>query len=1767
MVFRNLLKGLLLCAVMLVGLSAAATVPVSGNYYIKNVHLDKYVKVTGAYQAEPNATSKADASNIRVGVVGVMDDGTYKMNSLASTYGENNTPVEVYDYVGKAITIGSELVKKQLEGKEVDGQKITDEQVKKAIQVMSDFVSTHAYMRIKPVEGKPDTYLAVATIPSMKNDPNGSQALDAMVKVGVITEATDAAAWRYLRDLVYKYAEGNVSDEMYQFLQRNLEKIDLGVTYLLGADDASTFDFTAVDPNKIVAPSDWFEWKMTPASATGETLAGVYKIHNIGQDKWVKMTGKYYAKPNFTETEATDVHIATAGTIDPLQEGQVATKVTSLGCDFEGTHIEVSDYLDRAISIGQALAKKIMTDGNGTVAPDSDVNKAADYIANFVHQHGYMVLEPVKGTDYVYAYATIPDVPDNIKDQIIKYGKDRGEAKAPKSREEVWGYLQGLVKYYLNKSDNQTDGTLKSMVLNNIDKIFPKTYFLTAESDGTFGYVAREDADLQNKDLWWGIDMVSADTKVESGIYKIRNVALGTYVNVEDRYYARPNVKVEDATPIHVGLNAQNADGSYDLNSLAGQSDKGAYIEVYDYVDKAISIGQSLAEKIMTDPGKNVAPAEDVQKAKDYIASFVKKYAYMSIRPVAGQSNTWYAYATIPDVPDNIKAQIVKYGKERKNETITVPAPANEDSVWSYLQGLVKYYLTKGDNNTDSKLKSMVLNHIDELLPNHTYYLTGDNDGTFGMVDAKDANYADNHLWWNLETPASLADLVPISGYYRMRNAAGVGGMGYANVTDHFIANPNLTPEQAMTAAGSVIYLATDSTTDGISMPVTRLRSQGISAVEYLEGIGLCWRNICYAMGVGFEQITKQSTKESIKGLNKYAPMLRDMIMSRCKEVDWHVYLQPTYTSDGHKAYFMMQHAPDIDGVLGDLRMGLDVMGKTKQQLVDLVASKLIDMLASQNGNLKTYFMLYNVHDYQSLHDFIYNKDVRLDPDGLKAKGTTGTMDYAPYAAMRVIHLVDLIDQPDAFWDEFVENVYFILSVPNFVDNDSTVTDNVVFNLFSGGEDGTGNKTSDGGLPVFPKQALNLVRIKMRQVHNAGTYCITSNANGITDIADVALCADNDSAKWVLEPFDENDPAYDANAYNYVGVKTDTIMAGGAYYGTGYFDFDAKIEPVDGQKPEVLIVTKKPLRHIVGRHEDTYDLASWQVELTKVNADTIPAHTAVLLRSTMKPGDKPNIALKPVGTPTTSPVESDKEFAWSTQGWGMCQTAKGAGTDVWGLFYYVGSKANISWQDILGCALPEIQGYIDESVVIDPFTKPTYDDTPDARFAGNLLKGSLLKTTNLGATNHYWLELKPGKSMEVEELDSIVARKKADGWAAPIRLLNMEGLGFWRNYNFTLVEANQVYLYAENFESGAEKQGWSDYYDQDYQHRYFGENANFAPGYLIIAPPVETTLRQLTAVSKGFDYSVVGNSVMAVDHFTTASGEKYLVVTDTDEAAVNYVAPDAINGEQIKVGEFHDKSESDAATKQKDYGQHNWALVKVKTEEEYNMVGVPIDTITGKLTSSFNPTIEATAVVSSATVKDVTGETSVALNTYCPANFMTSASNVTVSDKDGKDYFFMPPKPCELATLVWAIAKDGKLYMPADDKYNKQAIKGAVSVNWGFNGKDVTLTDGNSYKMKVVILRNEATTPAAGSRKRAKSGNTALTTDNPLSTLYTAYPIEVADAESVVTNVSDVNGAKEVESITYFNLAGQASTEPYEGVNIVVTRFTDGSQSATKQLK
>lgn len=55
--------------------------------------------------------------------------------------------------------------------------------------------------------------------------------------------------------------------------------------------------------------------------------------------------------------------------------------------------------------------------------------------------------------------------------------------------------------------------------------------------------------------------------------------------------------------------------------------------------------------------------------------------------------------------------------------------------------------------------------------------------------------------------------------------------------------------------------------------------------------------------------------------------------------------------------------------------------------------------------------------------------------------------------------------------------------------------------------------------------------------------------------------------------------------------------------------------------------------------------------------------------------------------------------------------------------------------------------------------------------------------------------------------------------------------------------------------------------------------------------------------------------------------------------------------------------------------------------------------------------------------------------------------------------------------------------------------------------------------------------------------------------------------EDESTGITSTDAAKQVKSVVYYNLGGLKSAEPFDGVNVVVTTYTDGSKQTSKLVK
>lgn len=291
--------------------------------------------------------------------------------------------------------------------------------------------------------------------------------------------------------------------------------------------------------------------------------------------------------------------------------------------------------------------------------------------------------------------------------------------------------------------------------------------------------------------------------------------------------------------------------------------------------------------------------------------------------------------------------------------------------------------------------------------------------------------------------------------------------------------------------------------------------------------------------------------------------------------------------------------------------------------------------------------------------------------------------------------------------------------------------------------------------------------------------------------------------------------------------------------------------------------------------------------------------------------------------------------------------------------------------------------------------------------------------------------------------------------------------------------------------------------------------------------------------AEGTAYQV--NDEMVVAKKFQKNGKNYIVVKDAAPAVRNFSTPAA-----------DDKFFNINGNKQEEYAQNNWMLVSLPTDL-YNQVNETntVTSITGSLTEKFNVAMEATKVV----FENVT--TDFAPNTYCALNFMGESSVKGNNPAYTSSYYFATPKANEYANVVWAVynGTDGAFYLPVHQgSANAQEFKAAFKVDYSLNSVATPeLVNGDMYSFEALVKEVAVATTDAKSTSDA-------------STKFVVYPLNL-EAGNVSTGVNDVNSAKEVKGVSYFNMMGVESAQPFDGVNIMVTTYTDGTQSAAKVLR
>lgn len=252
----------------------------------------------------------------------------------------------------------------------------------------------------------------------------------------------------------------------------------------------------------------------------------------------------------------------------------------------------------------------------------------------------------------------------------------------------------------------------------------------------------------------------------------------------------------------------------------------------------------------------------------------------------------------------------------------------------------------------------------------------------------------------------------------------------------------------------------------------------------------------------------------------------------------------------------------------------------------------------------------------------------------------------------------------------------------------------------------------------------------------------------------------------------------------------------------------------------------------------------------------------------------------------------------------------------------------------------------------------------------------------------------------------------------------------------------------------------------------------------------------------------------------------------------------------------------------REWDQSNWVVLKFPGSDQENGVAallkgavkdnkvIAAKTVTGRYIDDANYTIEVQPVNGAYTLT-FDGSASYVKNVYCVANFLESntnyGSNTGAVGAHGDHYFFMNPKIQEICHITYAMW-DGEMFTTPSNT----EIPGAFTVGWGFNttgGMAPELVVGTIYEFDAIVAH-----PATRGGMLRGEGTPS---DN-----YVVYPTNLIGSGNIITAINGIymDGSREVVGIEYVNSLGQVGKRPFSGVNIVVTRYSDGTTTTAKKV-
>ena len=247
----------------------------------------------------------------------------------------------------------------------------------------------------------------------------------------------------------------------------------------------------------------------------------------------------------------------------------------------------------------------------------------------------------------------------------------------------------------------------------------------------------------------------------------------------------------------------------------------------------------------------------------------------------------------------------------------------------------------------------------------------------------------------------------------------------------------------------------------------------------------------------------------------------------------------------------------------------------------------------------------------------------------------------------------------------------------------------------------------------------------------------------------------------------------------------------------------------------------------------------------------------------------------------------------------------------------------------------------------------------------------------------------------------------------------------------------------------------------------------------------------------------------------------------------------------------------------RDYDQSNWVALTLPESSEseftYKLIGSKLTGVKGTLINKVNPTIMLSDLPSADAGSEVSDYPS-NLNVFVACSFGQAEQTA----ENGNQYWFMTPKPMEVAKITFAMwNSDAQQFeVPTSTgTSNADNLSGAFYVDDSkYAGTMPSLENGGVYEFVGLISTETLTASSLNKRKVAASST------------YVVYPLDALTMigkidGGTITAIDEVNASgKDIDNILYHDLSGRTSSEPFAGVNIIEIRYSDGTRKVEKRV-